>query len=521
MNNIVRKEGRSAQRSLLIDPVSCGDLADLILAIDRPDEVFSWFRRSRVLSESGIGGKALRKVLYAAGQVGVGQLRKYAESAHSRDYKIRPFVASVLLINGQVNLSSINKSPIHFENCQDNFEVSLAILSDKIVPSEVMNAFDIVRFKSNIIETLSSAGFFKFRDEISIGKSKFIRRIRRNLYGDETRGFTDQWTFAIGHLVVLMYVLKGQSAGLMEFRNAEIWQGGVANRFLWQCLSDLSENFKIVPKGSVFADHHHSAHHEWVDGRFVDYFEACGIVADRSGDAGGAILERPSRRDPVLRHFFDASGISPDARIVTLHCRESGFRAVGASSLRDVDVRAYLDTLATLVEQGYQVVRLGDPSMTPLPSMAGVFDYAVSELKTEALDILLPGTARFHIGSSSGLSLVPLLYGTPCLFLNWHPFDLLPWGRRNWTVVKPIHSSDDGRMVVEHRAYSSLGRIRERNLLNTFGYDIRDLSAAEVEQAVSGFVQSLEADLPEPPKVGLNRGRVLVINDQGGFQDLV
>jgi putative glycosyltransferase (TIGR04372 family) len=462
----------------------------------------------------------LRKVLYAVGRVDVDMLRVFAESAPNRDYRIRSFIAAALLANNRVDLEKVNNMFINFENCKDNFEITLAIISKKIKPSSVSDAFDIIRLKGSLIGILSSAGFFRLKDIISLGKSEFIRRIRRNLYKGEIRGFTDQWTFAIGHLVLLLFLIKGQSIGVSDFRTAEIWRGGIANRVLWNNLLVLSKNVKTVPKGSVFADHHDSSHHEWMDGRFVDYFEACGIVADRSGEACGAILDRPSQRDPALLSFFDATGMSPGDQIVTLHCREGGFRAVGASSLRDVDITAYRVALIKLVEQGYQVIRLGDSSMTPLPPIAGVFDYAVSELKSEALDILLPGIASFHIGSSSGLSLVPLLYGTPCLFLNWHPFDLLPWGRRNWTVVKPIHSSSDGRLVVERRAYGSLGRIRERSLLNTFGYDIRDLSAVEIERAVMGFVETIEADLPEPPKVGLNQGRVLTVNDRDELQDL-
>jgi putative glycosyltransferase (TIGR04372 family) len=259
---------------------------------------------------------------------------------------------------------------------------------------------------------------------------------------------------------------------------------------------------------------------EWVDGQFIDYFETCGIVADRAGDARGAILDKPAPSDPTLKRFLEAAGLGSADRIVTLHCREAGFRAAGQSSLRDVDVATYLPALARLVERGYCIVRLGDSSMTPLPPMEGVFDYAVSPLKSEELDGLLPGIARFHIGSSSGLSLVPLLYGTPCLFLNWHPIDLLPWGRRNWTVVKPIASQAHGQAVVDWRTYQTLGRVRERDVLAKFGYGIRDLTAAEVERAVIGFAETIEAARPEPAKAGLNRGKILVYDDQGELQDL-
>jgi putative glycosyltransferase (TIGR04372 family) len=158
--------------------------------------------------------------------------------------------------------------------------------------------------------------------------------------------------------------------------------------------------------------------------------------------------------------------------------------------------------------------------MRPLPSIEGVFDYAHSSLKTPELDIILPGAAAFHIGSSSGLSLVPLLFGTPCLFLNWYPFDMLPWGRRNWTVLKSIVALGDGRRVNSHQVYSTLGRIRERRMLNTLGHDLRNLQPAEISTAVEGFVKSLHSGARSERHSTRNLGDVLVFGDAGELRPL-
>ncbi len=205
---------------------------------------------------------------------------------------------------------------------------------------------------------------------------------------------------------------------------------------------------------------------------------------------------------------------------MTLHCREPGFRADGLQDLRNVEVASYLPAVRDLVERGYVVVRVGDPSMTPLPPMDGVFDYALSPLKSDDLDILLLGAARFHVGSSSGLSQVPLLFGTPCLSLNWHSCELLPWGRRNWTVLKPITRLADGRRVTDWPAYSAAGRLHSRRLLNGQGHDIAGLTAAEVRRAVADYATMLEHGDTEPARTGRNLGRVILADDRGDFHDV-
>jgi putative glycosyltransferase (TIGR04372 family) len=137
-----------------------------------------------------------------------------------------------------------------------------------------------------------------------------------------------------------------------------------------------------------------------------------------------------------------------------------------------------------------------------------------------ALDVLLPAAATFHIGSSSGLSVVPLLFGTPCLFQNWFPFDMLPWGRSNWTVLKPIVNLSDGTRVVDRQTYATAGQLRTGPLLNAFGFEARTQTADEIERSVVAFADALEGETAAPPKTGPNIGRILVFDAEGRLRDL-
>ena len=280
----------------------------------------------------------------------------------------------------------------------------------------------------------------------------------------------------------------------------------------------MNTNVETVAPRRFLADHHTVNHYESVDGRLVDYFEACGLIADADGDAAGAILERPSRSNPGLSGFLDAAGIGASDPIVTVHCREPGFRAGRNHDLRNVEIATYLPAIEALVERGYRVVRLGDPSMTRLPAMEGVYDYTHSPRKSAELDILLPAAAQVHVGCSSGLSLVPLLFGTPCLFLNWYPVMPLPWGRRNRTVLRPLRSLGGAR-VADAAVYRTIGGLVSPALLRDAGYISEGLDADQVREAVSGFAEDVETANPDIPRLARNLGDVWTVDGDGRFVD--
>jgi len=520
-------DDREVCRRMLRDPADAAAYPDAIRGLRPGAAVFRWFRRLTVLPTAFaegdilmVDGDVLRRALRATASVEVADLRRLANSVRFRHRAIPGFVGAALVANRRVDLDALATLPVRFADARDNFDRLIAILSENAVPDTVDEAYSMTLAKQSVASALRSAGLNEQAARLELNVSRFMRRVRRNLYGEAFRVFRPQWTAAIGHLVLLAFLFRGQAEGIFDFRGAKVVGGRIANRFLWDLMLSASPDVEIVPGWTGFADSHSSRHLEWVDGRFVDCFEACGIVADRAGDCRGAILAQPARSQPALARFLASTGIAPDDRIVTLHCREAGFRVNERHDLRNAEIASCLPAVAGLVARGYRVVRLGDRTMTPLPAMAGVVDYATSDLKSAELDVLLPAAATFHIGSSSGLSLVPLLFGVPCLFLNWYPFDLLPWGRRNWTVLKTLTSLADGRRVTDRATYGPLARLRDRRLLRASGHDAHDLRPVEITRAVEDFARIRESEPGEPPRSGRNAGRLLIADESGRLRDL-
>jgi putative glycosyltransferase (TIGR04372 family) len=117
------------------------------------------------------------------------------------------------------------------------------------------------------------------------------------------------------------------------------------------------------------------------------------------------------------------AGIDPSARLVTVHVRESGYRAAGGlrqrewDTLRNARIETYDKAFRALVSRGYTVVRLGDSTMTPV-TLPGVVDLALSPARTEALEAWCVLRSHFLIGCDSGPSWLAFLFGVPVLTVN-------------------------------------------------------------------------------------------------------
>jgi putative glycosyltransferase (TIGR04372 family) len=133
-------------------------------------------------------------------------------------------------------------------------------------------------------------------------------------------------------------------------------------------------------------------------------------------------VEFPKRLDLSLAREAAEYGIV-GRPIVTMHARESGYlSSLGYKETqkerdRNVDIETYIPAIEFLVDHGYVVVRIGDPTMKPLVK-AGVVDVATFDRDTRWLQLWAVLNSRFFVGCNSGPSFIPLLTNTPTLLTN-------------------------------------------------------------------------------------------------------
>lgn len=513
---------------LLKNPENAGEVGSLIRAATDPALVFKWFRRLLLLPAAYVQrdflvveGDVIRKALRASASIPAPYLATIADSSAKFHRSIIPFIAACLLVSGRIDEKTRNRASISYSKCRSNFQRTVAIIGKRTSVPNARQAQMLVLEKNYLTIILRAAGYSDLALEIGRHVAKISSKVHQKVHQNKFRAFTDRWTIAIGHLVILAYLVKAQGSGLTQYGGIRVSKGGIANRYLMDRISKISDNFNYFEPHSIFAEVHSVNHSEIFEGSYLNYFDTCGVIADRAGDETGAILLRPTLADPAFEKLRSTVGLRPSDKIVTLHCREAGYRVDSRHALRNVEIATYLPALRRLVERGYTVIRLGDRSMTPLPEIPGVFDYAMSGIKSPEMDVLLPAVAAFHIGSSSGLSLVPQLFGTPCLYLNWYPLDMMPWGRQNWSILRPMHHLDGSGTITDPAIYFRFGRMPDRGLLNACGVEPENLTSSQIEHAVEAFVDDLSARQGPPDRTGRNIGPVLIAGADGAAEPFI
>ena len=242
---------------------------------------------------------------------------------------------------------------------------------------------------------------------------------------------SEDWVRNVGHMALLDFWIKLAKLGWRSWDQRILLapKSGTANycyldywRAYYTVVSDPHLYPLVRPFGQALG-HRVACLLELPGGKDAYFLEGMGVIQEEWERQGrGPLLSLTAEDRERGRRTLGELGLPADAWFVSLHVRTSGFHQEGDSphqAHRNADVRSYLPAIHEITRRGGWVVRLGDPSMPPLPALPRVIDYALSPVKTAATDVFLLGACRFYIGVASGLSHLPTTFGVPCVFTNW------------------------------------------------------------------------------------------------------
>lgn len=196
-------------------------------------------------------------------------------------------------------------------------------------------------------------------------------------------------------------------------------------------------------------------------------------------------------------------GVPADAWFVGLHIREGGFHHDGqgtAGAHRSAGIADYRDAIDAVTERGGWVIRLGDASMSPLPRLPQVIDYAHSAEKSPEADLFFLAASRFVIGTTSGLTTVALSFGTPMLLVNCISNDWQIWTDRTDFLVKPVYGRRQRRILTlaETSSPPIQGCLIDNALMARHGLTAHPNSATDIAAATRHKLDTLSGALPRP-----------------------
>ena len=172
-------------------------------------------------------------------------------------------------------------------------------------------------------------------------------------------------------------------------------------------------------------------------------------------------LRVPADMVPLLTEALTRRGVDRDQWFVCLHMREEGYRwRKDVDFDRCVDPKTYLPMIVGILrEQGGQVVRVGDPSMTPLPEMDGFIDLS-GDGGNFPEQAFAASRARYFIGTDTGTTQLAASFKTPAATTN--AIGIGVWNDGDVVLIKKFIMSD-GR-VLRPRELLEMGSLSEHRL---------------------------------------------------------
>ena len=326
----------------------------------------------------------------------------------------------------------------------------------------------------------------------------------KQIFKQRKRYLAHGWTPAIGHIGLIDFYTKLIKLGLIAKSEIKICvspQDRAGNKHL---LEYWSKYYKILDQSTV--------NKQWVDLRYFEvpvafhptisggclFYSHAAAQAQLEWEKKGLapLLDLRSEDQAFGHDVLAKKNISSGDWFVALHVREPGFHNQWGDPLRkgrDVDIYAYLDAIQAITRAGGWVIRMGDPTMKPLPPMERVWDYARSPERSERMDVFLLSSCRFFVGTNSGVSYVPPVFGRPCLYTNWCALDHRPWWSDNLLIHKNIRKRGSGDLL----PYSQLipppfGHVESVEFFHRNGLDLVENSPEELMEAVEEMIQKVE-----------------------------
>ena len=197
-----------------------------------------------------------------------------------------------------------------------------------------------------------------------------------------------------------------------------------------------------------------------------------------------------------------AIGIDPDKPYACLVVRDGGYYAsLGEKesdgySFLNFDISTFEQAALSLVQRGYQVVRMGAGSAATFGAgHSTVIDYANSNLRSEFLDIYIAATCSFAISTQTGPDAVCLAFRRPVCYVDVTRFSQFFFGTKlAWWNPAELWQGDS-RLTLRDILRGPIFWIKDPNDFIRQGVRQVRSGAEKIDHLVMSFVDAFENDV--------------------------
>ena len=389
--------------------------------------------------------------------------------------------------------------PLRLHISSAMMEIGKREASVEILSSLAHNFTDDVRFKEQLGISSFLAGDYNASRHFFQNHHDLRAKLRDlNQSQLPIRILDHSWTPAIGHIAHLAIYFKALRLGWLEDKETLLFvnpdsQGNLPSGWPMlkyfkqlglkivqsntsseeEAVSHLEEYFSdlaiedqkqnLGQKLTMFRGASYSFWYGRVPDQGLALYGAYGAAVNQEWDQRGYApivgIDDDERRQSRLT-MKGLLGLPEDAWYVVLHVREAGYHLSWHQKnpgTRNADITTYQKAIDYIIEQGGWVVRAGDQSMQRFPKQDRVIDYATTPQKSPDLDISLCANCEYFIGTNSGFSLVPGVFGKRSLLTNWSPMAIPNWYKNDIFVPKKIWHKKQKRFLSAEEMMQSIG----------------------------------------------------------------
>ena len=195
-------------------------------------------------------------------------------------------------------------------------------------------------------------------------------------------------------------------------------------------------------------------------------------------------------------------GINPNQKFVCLIVRDGGYyKSLGEAEKSNTekfnfDIADFEMAAEALATRGYQVVRMGTGTEKPMATrIDGIFDYALSQHRSELLDIYLTGNCEFAISTQTGPDCVCLAFRRPVCYVDVTRFSQFFFGTKiaYWSPSKLLLRGQ--RLTLKEIVAGDLAWIKNPDDFEHVGLDGAHSTAEEILGLANGFTDLFEGGL--------------------------
>ncbi len=344
-----------------------------------------------------------------------------------------------------------------------------------------------LQFKINLLEHKLnglSEDWYKFKEKLNkLSSDNYPIINEKELF------LGPNWYEAIGHIALLGYLVKAYPN---KFTLLMVEGAKVANMRL---LNSIKPKLKIIHCSplifnSLFISQPSKFFHV-DDTKYCDKKDPV-IDLINKGITKTKVNYKLKSNLSNLRDILDSSQINNHELkkdFITLHVRSSPNEKSNSkeSSSRNADIISYIESIKFLIENDFNVVRIGDQNSPKLPYINGFIDLTDKERNIDK-DIDLLANAKFHIATVSGPINVPPLFGVPVLLTNSVRPQIQPIYPFSLSIHKRCFNKKD-KVYLPYDSFIKLNISNEDMKKDLGKFKLIDNSSEEILSAVKDMIK--------------------------------